>query len=198
MTQKTDIYNFISLSLGQTATLSDLYSAFPFPKPSIRRVVNTGVKKGDLVRVAPSTYRLAVIYYKIAQTKTGKYKGKNRNGENSTAKINAVISGWIRSDKIDMKRMKVDEQVKINLNSVFISIIRDKIFDYENLLLGLLESENLSFEIEGTEIRENDINFIRPNYDPNWNIEIIELEIQGYHYVITKNELVRINEHDLY
>lgn len=207
MTQKNDIVEYMSKTLNQQATLEELYEVFPFPRPSIRRVMGLNTrqrttKKGRViepifVRDDIGIYTLLSIYFKIAQTKTGKYHGERQSHGEPEIRIDATITGWIRKDKINFKTDRIDSSVRENLNKLFIAEIIDLITDYDSDLIDAMESDNTSFEIEGDEIRFNDFDYVQPSYDTSWTIENIDIEIGEWSYSIT-NEDVTIQESELY
>ena len=200
MTQKNDIVDYFTRSMLTEIPLSSLYETFSFPKSSVRRVLNTGVKDGLFFRPSYATYSLSdqSIYFKIAQTKTGKYDGKNARGDKSDVRIDATISGWIRKDKINFNTMRINKSVLDNLNSEFVSIIIEEITNYDSNFLQLMEEMNTRFEIQGSEIRFNDHDYTRISYSKQWKIENIEIDINGLSYQITSNEWEIIDERKLY
>lgn len=199
MTQRSDIFDFISHSLNATVTLRDLYTAFSFPKPSIRRVVNIATKKGDLERISRSTYRLANVYFKIAMTKTARYHGERQRKGEQDVRIDATIAGWVNRSQINFSSNTINENLEENLNREFVQHIIYLIEKFDSAsFTAVMEADGMNFEVEGVEIRFNDYNYVRTSYDKYWTVEYIKVEIGAWKKTVAKNELVIINENDLY
>lgn len=193
MTQLNDIIDWLSNTLDTPVTLEELRDVFPtFSPHSIRRIMGVETIKGTFERISRATYKIKSLYFKIAQTKTSHYENSNKGDID----LDATISGWIKKDKINFKTNRINEAVGTNLNKKFVSAIMDLLIDDDDFTgLGFTE---LSFSIEGMEIRSNDFDYTKPKYDTQWTIEELIVTTETDAYEVAKNEDVIIAENELY
>lgn len=193
MTQLNDIVDWLSNTLDTPVTLEELRDAFPtFAPSSIRRVMGVNTKKGIFERIERGTYKIKSLYFKIAQTKTSHYENSNKGDVD----IDATISGWIRKDKINFKTNNIESTVIENLNAKFIQAIADILTDDPDFIgLGFTD---IQFSVEGMEIRFNDFDYTKPQYDTHWTIEEIIVSTSSGDFEIAKNEDTIIGESELY